>query len=85
MRWPRNIKEAKRLQFKIRQNVKVIPLKKEPQFIAGVDAAFFKDKVIGTVCLYKYPELTYLEDNFAVARVSFPYIPGFLSFREGPY
>jgi deoxyribonuclease V len=84
MKWPKNIKEAKKIQHTLKQKVKITQLKKKPQLIAGVDAGFSGDKVIGTACLYKYPELTHLEDNFATAKVSFPYIPGFLSFREGP-
>ncbi len=31
-----------------------------------------------------YPELTLLEEATFSARVSFPYIPGLLTFREGP-
>lgn len=83
MRWPGNIKEAKNIQHHIRQKVKITQLKKKPEFIAGVDAAFSENKVIGTACLYRYPGLTHLEDAYAFTKISFPYIPGFLSFREG--
>jgi deoxyribonuclease V len=81
--WPENINDAKAIQLALRNKVKIIPLRKEPKFIAGVDASFFEDKVIGVACLYKYPEIIPMEDSFALTEVSFPYIPGFLSFREG--
>jgi deoxyribonuclease V len=64
--------------------VNIIPLKKNPEIIAGVDAAFLDDKVIGVACLYTYPEIIPFEDSYAVTEITFPYIPGFLSFREGP-
>jgi len=82
--WPDNLQGARAIQTTLSEKVKVIPLRKSPQFIAGVDAVFLHDKVIGIACLYKYPEIIPLEDVYAVNEVSFPYIPGFLSFREGP-
>jgi len=84
MKWPRDIKEAREIQFTLKQKVKIIPFTGKPRFIAGVDAAFSGDSVIGTACLYKYPELTLIEETSATTMTSFPYIPGFLSFREGP-
>jgi deoxyribonuclease V len=75
---------AKKIQEDFKDRVKIIPLRKKPELIAGVDAAFHNDKVIGVACLYKYPEIIPVEDAFSVIKVSFPYIPGFLSFREGP-
>jgi deoxyribonuclease V len=82
--WPKNIIEAKAVQEDLKDKVNITPLKKNPEIIAGVDAAFLDDKVIGVACLYTYPEITPVEDSYAVAETTFPYIPGFLSFREGP-
>ncbi|MEW6675856.1 MAG: deoxyribonuclease V [Nitrospirota bacterium] len=84
MKWPEDITEAREIQEILRKKVRIISLRKSPEYIAGVDAAFFEDKVIGVACLYKYPEIIPIEDAYAVTKVSFPYIPGFLSFREGP-
>jgi deoxyribonuclease V len=82
--WPGTIQEAKAVQLALKDRVRIIPLRKEPKFIAGVDAAFLENKVIGVACIFKYPELTHEEDAFAVTDIPFPYVPGFLSFREGP-
>ncbi len=82
--WPENISEAKAAQMSLEGRVTIVPYMKKPIFVAGVDASFIGDKVIGVACLFKYPELIPIEDAYAVMKVSFPYIPGFLSFREGP-
>jgi deoxyribonuclease V len=82
--WPDNIKDAKAIQIVLKDKTKITSLRKNPRFVAGIDAAFFEDKVIGVACLYKYPEMTPIEDAYGITKVIFPYIPGFLSFREGP-
>jgi deoxyribonuclease V len=84
MKWPKNIKRARMIQEVLKDKVKITPLKKSPKYIAGVDAAFFHNKVIGVTCLYKYPDLILIERVYAVTEALLPYIPGFLSFREGP-
>jgi len=83
-KWPNNLKRARKLQETLQKKVKITPLKKKPEYIAGVDASFLNNKVIGVACLYRYPDIIFLEESSAVARVLVPYIPGFLSFREGP-
>lgn len=84
MKWPKNIKEAKMIQEILKEQVRITPLKRPPEYITGVDAAFLHNKVIGVACLYKYPDLILIEEVYAVTETLFPYIPGFLSFREGP-
>jgi deoxyribonuclease V len=49
-----------------------------------VDAAFGEEEVIGTACLFSFPELEFLEETWALKKISVPYISGFLSFRESP-
>ncbi len=84
MNWPKNIKEAREIQLSLREDVRILPLRKRIKYVAGVDAAFFEDKVIAAACLYTYPQLMPVGDAHAVTKVMFPYIPGYLSFREGP-
>ncbi len=84
MKIPHNTEEARNIQLRLREKVKIVPLKRKPEFIAGVDAAFTEDKVIAAACLYRYPELVHVEDAYVTADVTFPYVPGLLSFREGP-
>ncbi len=82
--WPDNIEDAKEVQEVLRKQVRIVPLKRYPETIAGVDAAFHEGKVIAVAVLYDYPGLAPIDESEAVKDITFPYIPGFLSFREGP-
>ena len=84
MRWPKDIAGAKKIQDVLKKKVRITSLRKIPEHVVGVDAAFFGDKIVGIACLYKYPELIFVEEAYSITETSFPYIPGFLSFREGP-
>jgi len=54
--------------------------------IAGADISYARhsDLFFAVAVVLSYPELTVREEAQAISRVSFPYLPGFLSFREGP-
>ena len=86
MKWPDSptIAEAREVQEHLRRRVKVVPSRREPRYAAGVDAAFSDDTVYAAACLYQYPDLSLVEQVHAVRKLRFPYVPGFLSFREGP-
>lgn len=82
--WPATLKDAQAMQETLRLRVEVSSPRSLPRTIAGVDAAFTGSKVIGAACLFRYPELALIEERTAIYDIVFPYIPGFLSFREGP-
>ena len=82
--WPENISDAKSAQLALKDKVRFAPLRKTPHLIAGVDASYAEGRVIGVACLYRYPELIPVEHAFSVRETAFPYIPGYLTFREGP-
>ncbi len=86
MKWPKtpSIADARTVQERLRKKVRIVPFQGELRYVAGVDAAFSEDMVFAAACLYRYPDLTMIEKTSAVARLNFPYVPGFLSFREGP-
>lgn len=84
LHWTNNIDNAKEIQNRLKHKVKICSLKSKLSFIVGVDGAFIDDKVIGTACLYTFPELNLIEETYSVLPSTFPYISGFLSFREGP-
>jgi deoxyribonuclease V len=82
--WPKDIQTAQKVQNALAQRVSIQPLKRDPKLIAGVDACFTGSTVIAAASLFTYPGLEHLEDAIAKERMHFPYIPGYLSFREGP-
>jgi deoxyribonuclease V len=60
----------------------------EIEFVIGVDQAFEdlrgkETNVISAAVLMSFPDLELIEERSLVDKVNFPYIPGFLMFREG--
>lgn len=52
--------------------------------IAGVDLSFKDGFSFAIVVVLSFPELEVLEVKFSKEKIRYPYIPGLLSFREGP-
>ena len=70
----------------LRRRLVVAPLDPLPQFVAGADAAFSRDKqiVFAAAVVYDRQNRQIVEVAHATRPAEFPYVPGFLSFREGP-
>jgi len=81
--WPHDITGAKKIQNYLAPKVKIIPISKKPNFIAAVDASFLDGETIAVASLFTYPQMNFQEDSVFEGKTGFPYIPGFLSFREG--
>jgi deoxyribonuclease V len=84
--WNLSYSEARECQEGLASKVRFTPLRKPPELIAGIDCAFSKDgkKIIAAVVVLKLPGFAIVETVSAVRKVTFPYIPGLLSFRESP-
>ncbi|MFZ0034516.1 MAG: deoxyribonuclease V [Sedimentisphaerales bacterium] len=84
--WNLSYSEAIALQKSLSEKVQLIELKSRPKTIAGIDCAFSRDKkrIIACVVLLKLPGFEIIETANTVQKISFPYIPGLLSFREAP-
>ncbi|MEH2338845.1 deoxyribonuclease V [Nostoc sp.] len=85
--WPSTLEEAIVIQEKLRDQVITKDQLQEPiQYVAGVDMGFEADGTISraAVAVLSFPDLQVIETSLAHRPTSFPYIPGFLSFREIP-
>ncbi|WP_016953028.1 deoxyribonuclease V [Anabaena sp. PCC 7108] len=85
--WPSTVEEAITIQETLRNQVITTDLFKEPiKYVAGVDMGFLEDGTISraAVAVLSFPDLQVVETSLAYRPTTFPYIPGFLSFREIP-
>jgi len=84
--WNLSYSRARELQAELSDMVKFTPLKKKPQLVAGLDCAFSKDgeRIFAVVIVLRLPQFELVETVSASRKVTFPYIPGLLSFREAP-
>ena len=52
--------------------------------VAGVDTHFYQGLAMAAVVVIRLSDMTTVDQATAVRKISFPYIPGLLTFREGP-
>ena len=53
------------------------------RMIAGVDQAFIDDTIISGIVVLRYDSFEIVERVHSIQHATYPYIPTFLSFREG--
>lgn len=84
--WPDNAADATVMQNELRHVVRIEDDFDEPKTIAGVDVGFdtVRDEAKASIVLLDFKTLAVKAQVTAHQAVSFPYIPGFLSFRELP-
>src|SRR5690349_2378611 len=73
-------------QQALRSRLIVRPLRPLPRFVAGADMAYSSDKksAYAVALVYDREDRRVVEIVHATRPVDAPYIPSFLSFREGP-
>ncbi|MDD5557419.1 MAG: endonuclease V [bacterium] len=74
------------LQEELRGRIRVRPLAAAPRLVAGADASCGArgGLLFGAVVVFSADRMEPVEWAAAWGRVSFPYVPGLLSFREAP-
>jgi deoxyribonuclease V len=82
--WPTTFEEARAVQEELRKKVVTHDALGEVRTVAGIDAGYEGELARAAVVVLSFPSLAPLD--YAVARrpATFPYVPGFLSFREVP-
>src|SRR5690242_9391859 len=94
MDWPTTFEEARALQEQLRSQIVRVDDIGEVRAVAGVDAGYEPDPDAGgdpdrvlaraAIVVLDYPSLQPLDYTIARRATTFPYVPGFLSFREAP-
>lgn len=84
--WNVSIEEALQIQKDLRGRVVLKNRFSEVKTVAGSDVAYSRDGtfLLGAMVVVSYPELRPLDSALASGKVTFPYLPGLFSFREGP-
>jgi deoxyribonuclease V len=80
------IEKYRKIQEELRGQLKAVPLKKHIRYVAGADVSFnkYEKDVYAGILVLTYPDLVPVEYAVVKIEVDFPYIPGYLSFREIP-
>jgi deoxyribonuclease V len=84
--WEVTTEEARRLQESLAPRVRLEPLGFRPRYVAGADVSFerFGAEVFAAACVMDISNFSIIEEIAVRSRISFPYVPGLLSFREAP-
>ncbi len=84
--WKVTPSEAIGLQKHLAGCVRLVPVVCMPQTIVALDCAFSLDKkrIVAVAVQMRLPELEITQTTTAIRVVTFPYVPGLLSFREAP-
>lgn len=84
--WNVTTDEAVKIQKELSKSVELRPFEGDVRTVAGIDVSYDRgsDFFYSAIVLLAFPEMEIIEVASATWRVNFPYIPGFLSFREGP-
>lgn len=84
--WQVTPKEARLIQEQLKDRIIEMPLTATVKIIAGADVAYDKktNQCYAAVVVFSYPQLELIETATFQRESTFPYVPGLLTFREGP-
>lgn len=81
-----SLTQATEIQNQLRHNVSLFTENKNITTIAGGDISHNKDTdiVYAGIVMLSYPQMQLLSYSLVVSTTTFPYVPGYLGFREVP-
>ncbi|MBI4208335.1 MAG: deoxyribonuclease V [Deltaproteobacteria bacterium] len=83
-RWDVTPQEAIQIQQRLRQQVVPFHDFSEIRTIAGIDISTRNETARAAVVVLSFPDLRCMDQATASLPLTFPYVPGLLSFRESP-
>lgn len=86
LEWPGSVAKARAIQKQLAARVSLSPMRKVPELVAGIDVAFPERGSItrAAVVVIRLQDMAVIEQQVSELPTCLPYIPGVLSFREGP-
>lgn len=84
--WPQTIEEAIAIQEQLRSQVITANQLSTVRYVAGVDVGYDNADAVSraAVTVLSFPDLQLQQQSVVRSPTAFPYVPGFLSFREVP-
>jgi deoxyribonuclease V len=84
--WEVTPTEAIQIQKELHKKLVLRPPRKPVRLLAAGDVSYNSgdEFQFGALLLFLFPDLILLEKAWAAEKISFPYIPGLLTFREAP-
>jgi deoxyribonuclease V len=82
--WTTDPEKAVEIQYELCDNLILEWDGRDIHTVAGVDMCVKGNYACAAIVVFTYPELKPLEEITAERPITFPYIPGLLTFREGP-
>lgn len=83
-RWDLSPKEAIRVQRELAGHLVLSWDGRDVSTVAGIDVSVKGGIARAAIVVLRYPDLEPIEGVTAEANATFPYVPGLLTFREGP-
>jgi deoxyribonuclease V len=84
--WNVSVSEAIRIQESLRNRIVLKKDFAEVKSVGGADVAYSKNgnQLLGAIAVLSLQDMEVMDMSTADGKITFPYIPGLLSFREGP-
>ncbi|MGE5188584.1 MAG: deoxyribonuclease V [Gemmatimonadota bacterium] len=85
--FPKTVAAARALQERLKGRVRLVPLPAERvRLVGAADVTYVEEKetVAAAIVVVDAATGAVVEERTATVRTAFPYVPGYLTFREGP-
>jgi len=79
-----NLHKLKEEQLKLSKKISLVDGFSDLNLVAGIDQAYFDDKIISLILVLDADDLSIVEKKYAISVPPINYIPGYLAYREGP-